>query len=58
MVGAEFTTQGKRGDYSSNLSNIETGTATKLSLGGYFIPKYNSFSGYFKRVTYRAGYII
>lgn len=56
MVGAEFTTQGKRGDYSSNLSNIETGTATKLSLGGYFIPKYNSFSGYFKRVTYRAGY--
>lgn len=56
MVGAEFTAQSKLNDFSSDQSNIGTGSATKLSVGGYFIPKYNSFSGYFKRVTYRAGY--
>jgi long-subunit fatty acid transport protein len=27
----------------------------RYSLGGYFIPNYNSYSNYFKRVTYRAG---
>jgi hypothetical protein len=29
--------------------------ATRYSLGGYFIPNYNSYSSYFKRITYRAG---
>ncbi len=29
--------------------------ATKIALGGFFIPKYNSFSSYFSRITYRAG---
>lgn len=55
MVGAEFATQGKISDFSSD-SNIKGATAARLSVGGYFTPKYNSFSGYFKRVTYRAGY--
>jgi hypothetical protein len=27
----------------------------KYSVGGYFIPNYNSFSSYAKRVVYRAG---
>lgn len=29
--------------------------ASRLSLGGYFIPKFNSLSNYFQRITYRAG---
>jgi hypothetical protein len=28
----------------------------KVSLGGYFIPDYNSFTSYFKRIVYRAGF--
>jgi long-subunit fatty acid transport protein len=27
----------------------------RYNIGGYFIPNYNSYSNYFKRVTYRAG---
>jgi hypothetical protein len=29
--------------------------ASRLSFGGYFIPKYNSISSYWQRVTFRAG---
>ena len=29
--------------------------STRYSFGGYFIPNYNSYSSYLKRVTYRAG---
>jgi hypothetical protein len=29
---------------------------TKYIIGGYFIPKYNSFNSYFERVVYRAGF--
>lgn len=35
--------------------NTEFENSSSLSLGGFYIPKYNSFSSYFKRVTYRAG---
>jgi hypothetical protein len=27
----------------------------RMAVGGYFIPNYNSYSSYFKRVTYRYG---
>ncbi|AOW20417.1 hypothetical protein [Urechidicola croceus] len=30
-------------------------SATKLSVGGFYIPKYNSISSYWDRVVYRAG---
>ena len=29
--------------------------ASTISIGGFFIPQYNSFTSYFKRVVYRAG---
>ncbi|MGK4566098.1 hypothetical protein [Flavobacterium sp. 3HN19-14] len=29
--------------------------AQKYSLGGYFIPNYNSYTSYFSKITYRAG---
>ncbi|MCC9071991.1 hypothetical protein LNQ49_10395 [Flavobacterium sp. F-65] len=35
--------------------NVGYGKAASASLGGYYVPNYSSFSGYFNRVTYRAG---
>lgn len=54
FVGAEsvFSSKGSFGLYYPNASPEK---ATKISLGGYYIPKYNSFSNYFDRITYRAG---
>ncbi|GGZ83638.1 hypothetical protein [Algibacter mikhailovii] len=39
--------------YSTNITTYED--ASTLSIGGFFIPQYNSFSNYFKRTVYRAG---
>ncbi|MFS4484157.1 hypothetical protein ACKGJY_14140 [Hyunsoonleella sp. 2307UL5-6] len=39
--------------YQSATTNYENGS--RFSLGGFFIPEYNSFSNYFKRLVYRAG---
>jgi hypothetical protein len=36
-------------------SNVEYGKYGSVSLGGYYIPNYNSFSSYAKRVVYRGG---
>jgi hypothetical protein len=57
FVGAEYTFQntkkfvnelhGSNGTVYSNSSSF--------ALGGFIIPKYNSFSSYFKRMVYRAG---
>mgnify|MGYP000415625678 CR=1 FL=1 len=38
-----------------NIDNIVFEDATTISVGGFYIPKYNSFSKYFKKVVYRAG---
>lgn len=58
LIGTEVTFQ-----QSSNLGNrfqdITTASfenGTKFSVGGYFIPNYQSFTNYFKKVTYRAGF--
>ncbi len=56
-VGAEYTNQ-KTSNFSNqtfNIDNIIYKNASKFSLGGYYIPNYNSFGNYFKRVVYRAG---
>ena len=57
FVGAEYTAQ-----QTSNFSNdLYSSGATKyedastIALGGFYIPMYNSFDSYFKRVVYRAG---
>lgn len=58
FVGFETTFQ-QAGDFADKYSiakNVQFSSATKLSLGGYYIPNYNSFSSYFKKVTYRAGF--
>ncbi|XMO87367.1 hypothetical protein AAFN75_03580 [Algibacter sp. AS12] len=57
FVGAE-TTFLKTGSFSNEL--FSNGTtyedAYSFSLGGFYIPQYNSFRSYWKRVVYRAGF--
>ena len=57
FVGGEYTSQKtssfSNALYSSNTTKYEDGST--ISLGGFFIPQYNSFRGYLKRTVYRAG---
>lgn len=39
----------------NSLSNVSYESSLKYSLGGYFIPNYNSFTSYTKRIVYRGG---
>ena len=39
--------------YQTSVTSYEDGS--RFSLGGFFIPEYNAFSGYFKRLVYRGG---
>lgn len=36
-------------------TNLKYDNGYKFSVGGFYIPQYNSFTSYWKRVTYRAG---
>jgi hypothetical protein len=58
LLGGEFTSkQAPINSFRFNaLNNVTFETANKFNVGGYFIPKYNSFSSYWSRVTYRAGF--
>ncbi|WP_405575967.1 hypothetical protein [Winogradskyella sp. Asnod2-B02-A] len=58
FVGSEYTFQ-KSSDFSNPVfSNTDTTfeNASQISVGGFYIPNYKAFSGYFKRVVYRAGF--
>jgi len=57
FVGAEYTYLDV-GDYSNAVfiqDNVAYENAAKFRVGGFYIPKYNSLTSYFKRVVYRAG---
>jgi len=57
FLGAEYAMQ-KTSNFSNELYTNTTQTfedATTFSLGGFYIPQYNSFTSYLKRVVYRAG---
>lgn len=58
LVGAEFTLSQSNGMQNrfQDITNATFENGQKFSFGGYFIPQYNSFSSYLKRVTYRAGF--
>ena len=45
----------EQGDVFPNFSKISYGNYNKISLGGFYTPKYNSITSYWDRVTYRAG---
>ncbi|MBC7606276.1 MAG: hypothetical protein H7199_04885 [Burkholderiales bacterium] len=57
LIGAEITLK-QTGDFSNRFNDVKQASfenATRYSLGGYYIPNYNSFSNYLKKITYRAG---
>ncbi|GGW53684.1 long-subunit fatty acid transport protein [Winogradskyella epiphytica] len=58
FVGAEYTLQNtsdfSNPVFSNQISSFEN--ASQVSVGGFYIPDYKAFSGYFKRVVYRAGF--
>ncbi len=57
FLGGEFTSQ-KTSNFTNrsfDLANVIFEDASKVRLGGFYIPNYNAFGSYFKRVVYRAG---
>ncbi|PTX59190.1 long-subunit fatty acid transport protein [Kordia periserrulae] len=57
FAGAEYTLQ-NNSDFGNGLTTIENvnyENGSKIEAGGFYIPKYNSFTSYWDRVTYRAG---
>ncbi|MGY0391697.1 hypothetical protein ACW5R3_03920 [Bizionia sp. KMM 8389] len=58
FVGAEYTFQNTE-DFKNELygdTGVSYSNSSTYSIGGFIIPKYNSFSSYFSRVVYRAGF--
>jgi|SRR5690554_41920 len=56
-MGIEYTNQ-QWNKINSKITDSERATyknASTFRLGGYYIPEYNSFTNYYKRVVYRAG---
>lgn len=57
FVGAEYTFQNtsefSNPVFSNQISSFEN--SSQVSVGGFYIPNYKAFNGYFKRVVYRAG---
>lgn len=57
-IGAQLTLTDFN-EFANRYSEITSGTyenGTKIGLGGFYVPKYNSFTNYWSRVTYRAGF--
>ena len=58
LLGGEVALTGSN-EFSSSLTNATNASyedAIRYSVGGYYIPKYNSFNSYFERITYRGGF--
>ncbi|MFY7988010.1 MAG: hypothetical protein ACOVNP_03945 [Flavobacterium sp.] len=58
LVGTEVSfTQNKNlvNRFADN-TNVTYENSTRFALGGYYIPKYDSFSSYLDRIVYRAGF--
>lgn len=58
LVGAEYTFQNTSnfGNRFNDITNATFENSSKISVGGYYIPNYNSFTSYMERMTYRAGF--
>ena len=57
FVGAEYATT-EAGVFSNRSFDLEGATydkGSRYSLGGFFIPNYNSLTSYFSRIVYRGG---
>lgn len=58
FVGADYSFRGTGNQVNrfENYSNVSYENSSKIAIGGFFIPKYDSYKNYFERVTYRAGF--
>ncbi|TBW28049.1 hypothetical protein [Gramella sp. KN1008] len=59
FVGAEYSNLGSSSYEDSFMFRNDGGEfedASQFSVGGFYIPQYNSFTSYFNRVVYRAGF--
>lgn len=55
FLGFETTFQSASNFGSIYNTNVGFENGSKFSLGGYYTPDFNSYSNYFKRITYRGG---
>ena len=55
-IGYSFQEATSLGNTYNSLANVTYEKNAKYSIGGYYIPNYNSFSSYAQRVTYRGGF--
>ncbi|GIM61864.1 membrane protein [Capnocytophaga canis] len=57
FVGIDYTYSNMKRFSNPFLTTTQVGyeDAYKLSIGGFYLPQFNSISSYWKRVTYRAG---
>jgi len=58
LVGSSLAFQGA-GDFKNSYNttdNVRYEKYTKYAIGGYYLPNYTSFTSYFSRITYRAGF--
>lgn len=57
LIGAEFTMSQSNTlrNRFEDITNATFENSKRFTLGGYYIPQYNSFSSYFKRITFRGG---
>jgi long-subunit fatty acid transport protein len=57
LLGGKIAYQKTAGQENSynKADNVSYGKYTSLSIGGYYMPNYNSFTSYFERITYRGG---
>jgi hypothetical protein len=58
LIGSEITfTQNKNlVNRFAEIPTLSFENSTRIALGGYYIPKYDSFSSYFERIVYRGGF--
>lgn len=58
LIGTEltFVNNSQMTNRFGSLANVSFENSTKFAIGGYYIPKYDSFSSYFSRIVYRAGF--
>ena len=59
FFGAEYTFQDAiefKGGIYDDITNYYYDKSSVISVGGFYLPKYNSIASYWDRVTYRAGF--
>ncbi len=57
FIGGEYSFQ-DRSNFKNEflgIDNVQYGNAGLMALGGYYLPNYAAFNGYFQRVIYRGG---